>query len=76
MHMAFEYWTPIGVLHLSNKRKRWSIQLNDRKSGRWSSPDAAVLAVALHETGLSEWDRAVCQVPDDLLDWRPSGASL
>ena len=74
--MALEYWTPMGVLRLCNKRQRWSVQFNDREFGRWSFPDAAVLAVARHDTGLLEWDRAECYAPDDLLDWRPSGASL
>ncbi len=49
---------------------------NGRQRGGWRSPDVAVVAIAQHESGLSEWDSVRADVPDDLLDWRPPGESL
>ncbi|HEY8290337.1 MAG TPA: hypothetical protein VIG49_13780 [Acetobacteraceae bacterium] len=44
---------------------------------QWPSPDAAVVAIARHRSGLSEWDNAPAQdVSADVLDWRALGESL
>jgi hypothetical protein len=74
--MAYEYPTGTSVLRLTRKRRYWAVQFNGRQIGRWQSPQAAAVAVARHESGLSEWDRGRFFVPDDLLKWRPLGDSL
>ena len=74
--MAYEYPTEAGVLRLLTIQRRWAAQFNGHLHGQWHSPDAAVIAVARHRSGLPEWDRVQADVPDDLLDWRPLGESL
>ena len=74
--MAFEYPTPQGVLRLLRVQRRWAVQYRGYRCGEWHSPDAAVLAVARHQSGLAAWDRQRSDVSDDLLDWRPLGESL
>jgi len=74
--MAFEYRDNSGIVRLTRQRRYWTIQFNGRHWGRWASPDAAATAAARHSTGISEWDRAAFDVPDDILDWRPLGDSL
>ena len=74
--MAYEYPTVAGVVRLLRIQRNWVIQFNGRQRGRWCSPDVAVVAIAQHESGLSEWDRVRADVPDDLLEWRPLGESL
>jgi hypothetical protein len=74
--MAYEYPTSVGILRLLRVQRRWAVQFGGRRSGEWHSPDAAAIAAARHETGLSAWDRQRHDVSDDLLDWRPLGESL
>jgi hypothetical protein len=65
-----------GVLRLLRIQRRWALQFNGRRLGRWRSPDAAASAAARHQSGLAEWDRHRLEVSSDLLDWRPLGDSL
>jgi hypothetical protein len=74
--MAYEYPTAKGVLRLLRIQRHWTLQFNGRRLGQWRSPDDAVIAVARHRSGLSEWDRHRLVVSSDLLDWRPLGDSL
>ena len=74
--MAYEYPTMAGVVRLFRIQQNWVMRFNGRQRGRWHSPDVAVVAIAQHQSGLSEWDRVRVAVPDDLLDWRPLGESL
>jgi len=74
--MAYEYPTAAGVLRLLRIQRRWALQFHGRQLGQWRSPDAAAIAAARHQSGLSEWDRGRSDVSDDLLDWRPLGESL
>jgi len=74
--MAYEYQTSKGVLRLLRIQRRWALQFNGRRLGQWRSPDAAAIAAARHQSGLSEWDRHRLEVSDDLLDWRPLDESL
>ena len=74
--MAYEYATAKGVLRLLRIQRRWALQFNGRQRGQWPSPDAAAIAAARHQSGLSEWDRHRLEVSDDLLDWRPLDDSL
>jgi hypothetical protein len=74
--MAFEYPTGSSCLRLARRNRRWAVQFNGRRNGQWHSAEAAATAVARHETGLAEWDRALFDAPDDLLKWRPLGDSL
>jgi hypothetical protein len=55
---------------------QWTIDFNGYRCGQWISPDDAVTAAARHMTGLVEWDRTLLAVPDDLLNWRPTGEHL
>jgi len=74
--MAYEYPSAAGVLRLMKVRGRWLMHYAGRRSGAWSSPDAAAKAAAQHRSGLSEWDQRHEGAPEDLLDWRPLGDSL
>lgn len=74
--MAYEYPTPNGSVKLIEVRCRWSIEYKGTRRGQWSSPDEAAAAASRHATGLRSWDHAQLVVSDDLLRWRPSGASL
>jgi hypothetical protein len=76
--MAFEYPTRAGILQLIRKKRGWAVQFQGRRSGvQWNSPDEAAIAVARHQSGLSEWDgKRFEDASDDLLDWRPLGESL
>ena len=74
--MAYEYPSAAGVLRLMKVRGRWLVHYAGCRSGGWPSSDVAARVVALHRSGLSEWDRQHEAIPDDLLDWRPFGDSL
>ncbi len=76
--MAYEYPAATGVLRLFREDKHWIVQFRGRRSAvQWPSPDAAVVAIARHRSGLSEWDNAPAQdVSADVLDWRALGESL
>ena len=74
--MAYEYPSAAGILRLTKVRGRWLLHFAGQRTGRWASPELAVRAVAQHRSGLSEWDRRLEGVPEDLLDWRPLGDSL
>lgn len=74
--MAYEYPTAAGTLRLLRLQRRWTIQFHGRQGRHWHSPDAAVIAVAEHRSGLSELDQRRLDVSQDLLDWRPLGESL
>jgi hypothetical protein len=74
--MAYEFPSPAGTLRLMQVQGRWLLYFGGRRTGRWSSPDIAVKAVAQHRSGLPEWDRERVEAPDDLLEWRPLGESL
>jgi len=58
----------------STARRAWRFAGKTR--GRWCLPDEAAAAVALHQTGLIEWDQQQLPVSGDLLDWRPLGDSI
>lgn len=74
--MAYEYPTPDGFVRLVQVGSRWAIEFRGTRRGQWLSPDAAAAAASSHKTGLRGWDQARLAVSDDLLRWRPSGASL
>jgi hypothetical protein len=74
--MAYEFPIVEGTVQLVRDGQHWAIELNGAQHGRWSSPDQAATAAALHRTGLPEWDRSQSVVPEDLLRWRPLGDSL
>ena len=74
--MAFEYATDGGIPRLLRTERQWTIEFNGHRCGAWTSPDDAVTAAACHAIGLREWDRARLAVPDNVLNWRPSGENL
>jgi hypothetical protein len=54
----------------------WTFSFIGKKRGRWRSPDDAALAVARHQTRLSQWDECREPVSEDLIDWRPVGDEI
>jgi hypothetical protein len=74
--MAFEYKTGAKVLRVTRLRRRRAVEFDGRRSGDRGSPDAATVAAARHETGPRQWDKSRFDVPEDVLDWRPTGDSL
>ena len=74
--MAFEHPTPAGPVRLTRTGSDWTVRYVGKARGRWRSPDAAAKAVALHQTGLSEWDEEYQSVSEDIIDWRPLGESI
>jgi hypothetical protein len=74
--MAYEYPSAAGTVRLLQVQGRWLLHFAGRRTGRWSSADAAARAVARHQSGLADWDRERIEAPEDLLDWRPLGESL
>jgi hypothetical protein len=74
--MAFEYPTSAGTVRLAKAGRGWAVQYVGRKRGGWRSPDDAANAVALHKTGLPQWDECREPVSQDIIDWRPLGDSI
>ena len=74
--MAYEFPSAVGIIRVTQVRKRWRLHFAGRRHGHWPSPDAAAKAAAQHVSGLSEWDQRRAEVSEDLLDWRPLGESL
>ena len=74
--MAYEYSSAAGTLHLVEYNGRWLLYFAGRRHGGWRSPDQAAFAVAQHRSGLQQWDEKRADAPEDLLHWRPLGASL
>jgi hypothetical protein len=71
--MAFEHPASAGLARLTKVGRVWTFSFVGKKGGRWRSPDAAALAVARHQTGLSQWDK--CREPVSQ-DWRPLRESI
>jgi hypothetical protein len=74
--MAYEHPTSAGLAQLTKVGSAWTFSFVGKKRGRWRSPDSAALAVARHQTGLSQWDKRREPVSEDLIDWRPVGDEI
>jgi hypothetical protein len=74
--MAFELSTSAGMLLLLRTGKRWAVEFNGRRTGKWGTPNDAAIAVANHRSGILEWDIQQRDASEDILDWRPIGESI
>lgn len=75
--MAYEYRCSHGILRLVEVRRRWRLEFEGDQVGSWPSAQTAALAAARHAFDRAAWGPLnAVEIPEDLLDWTPTGDNL